>query len=392
MGKAMLRVAVVMAALLLAPMTASAAPSYQMRVDGSGIPLVLIGNSGYGGWGVSWLTMSNDGYVSAYDTRDYGNEFHVLDPALQSPNNAATTAEVALVQVWDAARDAYEASASTGVKVAASNCGSGLTRAIPDGGFFTYSGGGEFAWQELRYEDTTTGAYDVDSGSAGRRGAGTKALQTGLHKRGIDWVGSPAADTYQVFIGLQALMSQGIVKSEWGPLTAWTTGPPPAAGSRVITAGGSLIGGGSNTRASLMADLVLDISDTVSDFAYNPGDGRLYFVSNYDDGSLKHVYLSAIDFAWGNLADDTTGTYADLDPDSATTYLDIAYDSGDAAPDLLGGYGLTFSPDGSVLYLSNSTTDRVFIFDGLQEAPPIPEPAGLGLMGLALLAIRKRRS
>ena len=103
MGK--LRIAVVVAALVALSGAAMAAPLYQMRTDGSGIPLILIGNSGYGGWSVSWLGMSNDGYVSAYDTRDYGNEFHVLDPALQSPNNAATSAEVALVQVWDANRD-----------------------------------------------------------------------------------------------------------------------------------------------------------------------------------------------------------------------------------------------------------------------------------------------
>jgi len=385
--------------LLLAPMTASAVPSYQMRTDAGGIPMVLIGNSGYGSFEARWLTMSNDGYVSAYDTHSYGNEFHVLDPALHSPNNAATSAEVALVQVWDVNRDVYEASASTGVKVSGKRCGSGVTRAIPDGGFFTYSGGGTFSWQGLRYEDGATGAYDVDSGSAGRRGAGTKALQTGLHKQGLEWVGSPAADTYQVFIGLSSLTSKGIVKSEWGPLTGWTVGDPvgppvvpPAAGSRVITAGGNLIGGSGNSRGSLMADLVVGISDSVRDFAYNPGDGRLYFISNYDDGNLKHVYLSAIDFVWGNLADNTTATYADLDPDSATTYLDIAYDSGDAAPDLVGGYGLTFSPDGSVLYVSNSTVNRVFIFDGFQEPEPIPEPAGLGLVGLALLAVRKRRS
>ena len=383
-----------MVALLLAPMAAQAVPSYQMRTNPGGIPRVLIGNAGYGSFEARWLTISNDGYVSAYDTSNYGNEFHVLNPALHSPNNAATSAEVALVQVWDnnAARDGYEASASTGVHVAAANCGSGLARAIPDGGFFTYTGGGTFSWQELRYEDSTTGAYDVDSGSAGRRGAGSKALQTGLHKQGIDWVGSPAADTYQVFIGLRSLTSQGLVKSEWGPLTGLNTGSPPAAGSRVITAVGNLIGGSGNTRGSLMADLVVGISDSVNDFAYNPADGRLYFISNYDDGSQKHVYLSAIDFAWGNLADNTTATYADLDPDAATTYLDIAYDSGDAAPDMAGGYGLTFSPDGSVLYVSNSTVNRVFIFDKLQEAKPVAEPAGLGLLGLALLGIRRKRS
>ncbi|NQT91616.1 MAG: PEP-CTERM sorting domain-containing protein, partial [Lentisphaerae bacterium] len=31
-------------------------------------------------------------------------------------------------------------------------------------------------------------------------------------------------------------------------------------------------------------------------------------------------------------------------------------------------------------------------FDVVLEAPPVPEPAGLGLIGLALLAVRRRRS
>jgi hypothetical protein len=105
------------------------------------------------------------------------------------------------------------------------------------------------------------------------------------------------------------------------------------------------------------------------------------------------VYLSAIDFVWGNLADDTVATYADLDPDQSQTYIDVAYDSGDAAPDLLGGYGLTFSPDGSVLYLSNSDINRVFIFDRLEETGPIAEPGVLvlGLLGMPMLLRRRRR-
>jgi hypothetical protein len=66
----------------------------------------------------------------------------------------------------------------------------------------------------------------------------------------------------------------------------------------------------------------------------------------------------------------------DLDPDNANTYIELTYDSGDANPDLLNAGGLTFSPDGTVLYIGNgkdNAESRVFVFDNV--LPPAP-PAG----------------
>ncbi|MFO7899514.1 MAG: hypothetical protein R6V58_10715, partial [Planctomycetota bacterium] len=393
--------------LLALPMTATAVPSYQLRTDAAGVPLILTANQGHGGLTMERIDATNDGLVYAYDDAGSGYEYHVMDPALESPNNAATSAEVALVQFWSGGRDMYEASVSTGVTVSAFTPRSGMTSTMANGAFLTMSGGGSGSYGEIRFEDNA-GSYDGDSGMGARRGNGSFSFDTARHKSGLEWVAEtgPGTDTWQVLVGLsddggtgRRPINYGVRKTEWGPLTGLNTGGTPAAGTRTITPGGRLVdAGGSAT--GLIDGLVPGVADAPHDFAINRRDGNLYFVSYHNDGNLDHVYLSAVSFAFGTLADDSPATYVNLDEDTTDNFLEITYDSGDDDPDLLMPYGLTFSPDGSVLYVVNaagtstsSGGDRVFQFDLFEPAQPIPEPGALGLalLGLPLLLRRRKK-
>ena len=51
------------------------------------------------------------------------------------------------------------------------------------------------------------------------------------------------------------------------------------------------------------------------------------------------------------------------------------------------GFGIYFGATPSVSYIDQVVIDTICL-----EGEPIPEPAGLGLIGLALLAVRRKRS
>ena len=336
--------------------------------------MILTGHRGYVGFGVRWITTTVTGHLMVYDTGSYGTEYHMLDPARASPNNAATTAEIALAQIWLPTLNYYIASVATGAKCSG-GAGSGISRGLPNGGILAWTGGGTFTCEETRFEDNS-GAYNPAYDAAARRGYWSASIETGLHKTGLDWImekpGSP--DTWCVIGGLNtvtpgAAITRGIYKMEFGPLTGWSL-DPPTSGTRSVTRGGDIVGGRqeSYTRQKLVEDLIPDVADSVRDFAFNPLDGYVYFLCTWNDGSADHVALAAIRFTWTDLAATETATYVDLDPDSPKDYLEITYDSGDANPDLLATANcLAFSPDGKVLYVGNGG-DRIFIFD----RPPPP--------------------
>ena len=100
-------------------------------------------------------------------------------------------------------------------------------------------------------------------------------------------------------------------------------------------------------------------------------------------------YLSAFSLAGGY-------SPLDLNPD-ATMYVDLTGLITNTAGDTnISGHGLAVNGDASLIYIaassgSTSTPDNIFVFES-NEILPVAEPAGLILVGLALLAIRKRRS
>lgn len=385
------------ALLVCLPASPVAAGIISLRTDGDGTPLVLFGSGvGHVGFNARYLRATSDGYLQVYDQVSSGHEFHTLDPSLESPNNARSGAQAQLTQVWNTSKEYYEAAVSANTKVASGSlANSGFSRPLPNQSLFSWSGGGTITYTEFQFQDTSD-TTDSTSGHIARRANGTAGVQTGLHKTGLDWVAetAPGSDAYQVLGGLAVggtgNLNNGVVKMMWGPLTGLDT-VTPAAGTRAISAGGFLIGGASGTRQSLLADLVPGIDDSVTDFAYNPLDQHLYFLSQ--DAASNRVFLSAVEFGWGLLADDSLATYVDLSAeDLLNDYLEITYDSGDSNEDLMRAGSLAFSADGSRLFVAGGTSSsnaQVFQFNVV-----VPEPATSALLaiGLACLLLVGRRT
>ena len=346
--------------------------------------------------------MTSDGYVIAGTSGGSGYEHHVLDPALASLNTAATSARVALIQHWTTGQQLYKGSVPGNTTDGGGNFAqAGMSSATTTNSFFMIDGGGNFWISEFQTQDAA-GNYSAASGKAARLSATyVNTVDTANFKGSCEIYGSAGApDTWQFLVAgqyygdaVQPTITR-VRKMELGALDmSGAGGPPPNNyGTRTAGAGGVLKDAG-GSEANLFSGLVSGVGDLVKDMARNPRDGNLYFVSDYTEltNNQKHVYLSAISFAWGTLAGDSTAGYVDLDPDSANTYLEISYDSGDTNPDLLGTVGMGFSADGKILYVSNGSGTRVFIFDAVLPPEPVAEPGVLALTFLGLpLALRRR--
>lgn len=231
------------------------------------------------------------------------------------------------------------------------------------------------------------------------------SLDTNDFKRGLALVGpGSATNSFQLLIASSPSGDfDQIRKLEVGDFTT----PPTTmmAGVRSTDPGG-VLRDSTDTTSDFMPDLVPSINDAMVDLAYNPGDNLLYFLSR--DTTAGDVFLSAVSFDWGLTDDNSLVAIEDLDPDSANSFLDLTYIASLNPNDMTGedldaARGLSFSPDGSVLYITNGTGDgssnRVFIFDLAQPANlQVPEPSSIllmSMMGIAALlswAVLRRRN
>ena len=394
--------------LMLLAGPAVAAPLYNLKADPSGIPYILhstaglysFGQGGFGG--LSAMTVDGNPYVAL--GQQYSSLVLHAGDAYQSLNNSATPTETvsSYLRHWDASTPSkstvcngrYDRDLSTEVLFANSSLLQyGMTRPFAEGRFFggAYSGGSvEVADIQL---EALGGTPDATSNAAGLRSQTDVIVDAGQYKNGLALVGQAgSADTWNLLVGSITANSPTATllylgKVEMGALTGLTD---DVKGTRSYTQGGYLTdSGGSGT--DLFANLVPDVADSVVDFAINPTDGRLYFLSI--DETNDKAYLSAVSLTggWGDLADDVVCTYVDLDTETADKYLDITYDNG--TDPALASYarGLGFSEDGKVLFVARNAGDgapaRVFIME-------IPEPATMGLLGLGfagMAALRRRR-
>jgi hypothetical protein len=369
----------------------TAAPVIALKTDGGGIPSVLVGN---GGWGLlqhRYLHVTSEGFVVASDPDQSGTEHHILSPSLARANNGTGHSQLALMQHWNPGQNLYAGSVGSGATVGNKEMNEqGFTRQTAQHTSFGWTGGGTSYINEFQYQDSSS-QYDGDSGKAALLSKSTSTIQSGLHKSDLEYIGvSPSDSTVSQMVGGLSGSTNGpltgIVKMEWGAVTGQDS---TTVGTRTTTGGGKLIGGSASNETTLLADLVPGIADTVNGFGLNPTNGNLYLVSTTTGATndLKHVYVSAISFAFGTLATNSTAIYVDLNPDDPTrNYLELTYDSGDSFSDLLFGRDVAFSNDGTQMYISNDA-DRVFI----ANVATVPEPVSASMLGLSGLALLRRR-
>lgn len=417
----------VAALLVIFLAAATARADYTMAKAPDNSALVLIGgNSGTGTTttgqafdpGTLYVTtIGGTDYLVVVDTTKYRQDVYVLDATQTSANANQVSAQVGVFNTsdnfWGLETDLYVGAVNGPANAGsvALTTGSSLSGLGHAGITGLTAGGSFFALGNSTYNQTRVSEVRLENSSGQlSASAGTVAELSYKTSNGL-WttatsVGS-SGDTFQVLI-LDGYY-QTFKKYEIGA----QTGSPAAGtyGSRTFTTGGQL-----TTRSVLEANLVPGIADEIAAMSYNPADGNLYFLSNFNgdigdgNGVTDHVFLSAASFNWGTSLSSSDGSVTfDVDLDSSAdgtqTYIEItyhAYTPGGEVSSLLTGGGLAFNADGSVLYVSNSnkggsyneyldydTGDAVFVFT--TGAANAPEPATLALLGLGVGGLLVRR-
>ena len=188
-----------------------------------------------------------------------------------------------------------------------------------------------------------------------------------------------AGQANEVIRGLSRSTSGNLGMFEVG---AWTAPADPATqlGTRSIVSTGSFM-----TLAQVQG-LVPGVSDVFRSWF---SDGQhVYILTGGAGDNLS--YLTAVEITtWGAGATPVAWTQVEV-ASGGGMYQAFTFDSGDANTSLLDALGMAFAPNplggDPLLYLSDGR--RIFV---LEAQYPVAEPAGLSLIGLALLGLKKRR-
>lgn len=425
----------VLAAVMLVSVAAADVYQWELKTDAGGVQEVINGvhvRGEYGGSNRSWpgTLTCNENTGTIYLTVARGNtsydNIRTFDPAVTSPVTAPVEAQSGVIgtnNAGDSPAQEYLGSRQSGpqdqrVGDDAIGFNPNYTRGTGYTGSVMqrnrqYSAGQYFwewapqsparNWGEL--EEGTVASNLLDGARFSENNVGGHSWSGG--SKGLAYLdqeddGGPV-DRWANFYDRGGTNSnEGLRIYQMG--TAVTGATNTTAGSRTTSNKGLLFPKYSATDLDFI-DLVPNAGDAVRDIAVRHTEGAatnvfdIYFLSY--DGTNGLTYLSAIQATvpvdpagWAVEQLDVSGSEAD-----GIDYLQLRDTVADAD---IAGRGITFSPDGSLLYVSsslqlstgNSAYDdaRIYIFE-LIEDKPIPEPAsaGLVLIGLAGL-LRRRRS
>jgi len=394
-------------ALLLAPMAATAAPVYN-RVEVAGVPQVLRVQTS-----TAFSNTQNSGRIAYHldndriywsDHRSSGHSFFWLDPTATGDLGGShesctgsvrsyTVGTTVYAQTYAGTVSAYDPGGTPPVDnrspLNSGNVGMAYLPAEQTVVTMVSTGNGDKV-HEIRAAASVGGVDVLGEGTVASRVDTAQhcfddgGVTTGNHKSYLAYLGDDGTDYQFLFIDSRGGLSQNgkTLNLSITPTLA-PTASTEGTRSNSVTSG--------TVSSAQLNDLVPTASDVITALA-NDASGNVYVLSA--TGGSNYVTAFSLGGGFNQL---------DLDPDddngAGSMYLDLTGLITNTAGDTnMNGHGLAVNGDASLLYIAANADaaealhDNIFIFEKVEPALPIPEPAGLGLMGLALLAIRRKRS
>jgi hypothetical protein len=367
-----MRTARLVGALLVVLMVSSVAvavPTYQ-RLEVAGVAQVLQTNGASGGGYIAYNTTTNRIHWQI-STPSYVNYFQWHDASLYGNLGGTHVSLTGSPRHDTSGHDFYKGTVTGNDDETHSHGSAGLTY-VPDANAVfnhTYAGNGGTI-EEYQAASTDTFVDTVGEGTVGspvntaRIRSNGSPLTTGQYRRGLTYLDTDSGNYRFLTINNRNGSSQQ------GTIFSLEETPDPLPGATTV---GTRVLSGLSANAITAAELDSLVPGTSTDWVRDlatDANGTVYAVSA--DGTNN--YLSAFTF------DGSTFT--------ALWSMDLVGLIRDDADSInVAAVGIAVNADGSTIYIS--TDDNVFIFE---QVLPVAEPAGLSLMGLALLGLKKKRS